>query len=103
VWGIGSVLGEDSPYGTFPDDALKTARGPARAKRGIRTVDTYADGALDDLRERAIADFIERIDGWVVPEAMAQAPAPAPTDAPLASAAAGGDIPAASAADPREG
>jgi len=79
VWGIGRALGKDSPYATFPDDMLTTTRTPTRTPQGIRTVDTYVGDVLADLRTRAIADCIARVDGWVVPEAMAKEPAhPAP-------------------------
>jgi len=70
IWGLGHFIGESSPYGTYADDSLKLDMAPSEARRGIRQVLSFTaketQESLEHLIERAIEEFIRRIDVYPV-------------------------------------
>jgi CRISPR-associated RAMP protein (TIGR02581 family) len=72
VWGLGKLQseGERKAYRTWPDDVLTVNPSPTEERRGIRLHTTFRDESLDALRQQALDAFVERLQGWEVPEAM---------------------------------
>jgi len=72
VWGLGKFLAllGDVSYGTRADDVLNVNPAPAQARRGIRLQATFQEASLSDLREKASAAFVARMQSWQVPAAM---------------------------------
>ena len=64
VWGLDKFLGSDSPYGTQPDDVIVVHHAPTEERRGIRLRATFSGESLTDLREKAIASFVTRLQDW---------------------------------------
>ncbi|NJN68118.1 MAG: CRISPR-associated RAMP protein [Chloroflexaceae bacterium] len=64
LWGLGQFLGNDSPYGTKPDDTLTVQVAPATANKGIRAVQTFENESLQALKEQAVPEFIRRMDAF---------------------------------------
>ena len=65
VWGLGKFLGNGS-YGTWPDDYLEALTCPETARHGIRAIQIFKEQALQDLQQRSIQDFIQRIEAFPV-------------------------------------
>jgi CRISPR-associated RAMP protein (TIGR02581 family) len=63
VWGLGRWPNTES-YGTWKDDLLKLEQPVERSRRGIRSQRIFTGTALDDLRTKAIQQFVERIEAW---------------------------------------
>jgi len=81
VWGLGRFLNDDS-YGTQKQvldtkgkvkeqgDVLDLIHLPQIEQRGIRQQAIFSGDSLVDLREQAIAQFVQRMDTWSVPPKM---------------------------------
>jgi CRISPR-associated RAMP protein (TIGR02581 family) len=67
LWGLGRWL-NDGSYGTQQSDLLKDIAPSERSQRGIRSQRIFSGEALAALQEAAIADFIERMQGWQQPD-----------------------------------
>ena len=72
VWGLGKFLGdlEDDSYGTWPDDVITVTQPPTESRRGIRLQATFCGESLAELGERSIQSFVDRLQGWSMPEKM---------------------------------
>jgi len=72
VWGLGKLQSEEEQeaYRTWPDDVLAVDPPPSEERRGIRLRATFRDDSLDALRQQAVNAFVERLQGWEIPEAM---------------------------------
>lgn len=73
VWGLGRFLPEEdwyTRYGTWPDDLMTIEPDPIEARQGIRLTATFEEDSLANLRDKSITAFVQRIQGWQVPEAM---------------------------------
>ena len=70
LWGLGRWL-DDGSYGTQKDDWVKLSPSVAKIARGIRSTRIFTGEDLKNLRDAAIQQFIDRINGWeqVVPVA----------------------------------
>ena len=73
LWGLGRWL-DDGNYGTWTDDYLTFKPSVQRIDRGIRSQRIFQGEALNDLRNAAIDQFIERMRAW--PEDLANEFAP---------------------------
>lgn len=64
IAGLGKILGDGS-YGTFEDDFLTLDMLPKTEVKGIRSVWEFdEDNYIDDLKNSAITEFVNRIEGW---------------------------------------
>lgn len=72
VWGLGKLQSEEEKeaYRTWADDVLTVDPPPSEERRGIRLHTTFRDESLDALRQQAMDAFVERLQGWEVPETM---------------------------------
>jgi CRISPR-associated RAMP protein (TIGR02581 family) len=72
VWGLGKLQseGERKAYRTWPDDVLTVNPSPTEERRGIRLHTTFRDESLDVLRQQALDAFVERLQGWKIPDSM---------------------------------
>ncbi|HVB24688.1 MAG TPA: CRISPR-associated RAMP protein Csx7 [Ktedonobacteraceae bacterium] len=70
LWGLGRWL-DDGSYGTQKNDLVKLSPPVAKSDRGIRKTRIFTGENLDNLRDAAIQQFIDRINGWeqVIPVA----------------------------------
>ncbi len=69
VWGLGSLLGDDS-YGTRANDKVTTQHTPIEDTRGYRKITTFRDNSLKDLKKATIEAFVAKIQSWEIPETM---------------------------------
>lgn len=73
IWGLGRYL-DDKSYGTERDDFLAPEQSGEQSDRGIRSLRTFRDEALTELRAASIEQFIQRIKAWPTqPTAIANA------------------------------
>jgi len=63
LWGLGRWLNDES-YGTRKEDRLKAIPSVERKQRGIRSLRSFQGEAFNTLRDRAIADFVQRMQEW---------------------------------------
>ncbi len=63
VWGLGRWL-NDGSYDTTPEDRLKLGRPGGPVVQGIRSTRSFTGAALTDLRDKAIDQFIGRVQTW---------------------------------------
>ena len=72
VWGLGKLQSEEEreAYRTWADDVLTVDPPPSEERRGIRLRATFRDESLEALRQQAVNAFVERLQGWEVPEMM---------------------------------
>jgi len=73
LWGLGRWL-DDASYGTWKNDYLTLKPPVERNDRGIRSRRVFQGEALNNLRDAAIDQFIERMRAW--PEDLAKEFAP---------------------------
>ncbi|NJO82767.1 MAG: CRISPR-associated RAMP protein [Blastochloris sp.] len=69
IWGLGHFLGNKSPYGTQANDQLSLTTRPSTTTRGIRTVQTFTNESLHDLKQAAIQEFVRRMETYPTLEA----------------------------------
>ena len=69
IWGLGHFLKDDSPYGTQTDDRLSLTTRPSTTTRGIRTLQTFTNESLHDLKQAAIQEFVRRMETYPTLEA----------------------------------
>ncbi len=74
LWGLGRWL-NDGSYGTWANDLLKPIPAVEREKRGIRHLRAFKGQALNDLRDAAIEQFVERMQNWPDESKLALVPA----------------------------
>jgi CRISPR-associated RAMP protein (TIGR02581 family) len=72
IWGLGKFHSpaENEAYGTRPDDVLALDTAPSETRRGIRMQARFEGDSMADLRQKAVAAFIERLQSWQVPDEM---------------------------------
>jgi CRISPR-associated RAMP protein (TIGR02581 family) len=72
VWGLGKLQSaeEQEAYATRADDVLTVDPPPSEDRRGIRLHTTFRDESLDALRQQALDAFVERLQGWKIPDSM---------------------------------
>lgn len=66
IWGLGRFLGNDSAYGTEPDDTLTLGSAPDITTKGIRSIQTFQGENLRGLKEQAVQEFIRRMEVYPV-------------------------------------
>ena len=64
IWGLGKFLGDDSRYGTWPDDLLQIEQAPVSINRGVRQLQTFSGAALTELQEKTIDAFLQRMTSY---------------------------------------
>ncbi len=64
VWGLGTFLGDDRRYGTWPDDTITLPAAPTPEQRGIRSVQVFQGEHLAALKQKAMTCFVSRIQAW---------------------------------------
>jgi len=69
VWGIGKFLGDGS-YGTELNDFFAVEELPSEEIKGIRKVATYKSNCIENLKQKAITNFISKIQCWQISEKM---------------------------------
>ena len=69
IWGLGKLLGDGS-YGTDTNDEVTVQEQPIEETRGIRTIVTFQDDSLNNLKEVTINAFVSKIQSWMMPTTM---------------------------------
>jgi hypothetical protein len=67
LWGLGRWLKEEKEaevYGCDPDDMLTLSSEVAHKHGGVRNTRVFTGDTLDDLRNRSIEAFVERMQQW---------------------------------------
>jgi CRISPR-associated RAMP protein (TIGR02581 family) len=72
VWGLGRFL-SDGKYRTNQDDALRLGADPGWQRRGLRSFISIKPDHVASLRDSALSEFVRRMEGWRVPDAMTPA------------------------------
>ncbi len=64
LWGLGCWLGDEQRYGTTKEDFLEFSEPVPSRSQGIRNLRSFKGTALETLQEKAIAQFITRMQHW---------------------------------------
>jgi len=62
IRGLGHFLQGNEAYGTVPEDQIELTTAPAGEWRGIRYVQTFGDDAYQELQQKAVQTFIQRME-----------------------------------------
>jgi CRISPR-associated RAMP protein (TIGR02581 family) len=64
LWGLGCWLGDEQRYGTTKEDFLEFSEHVPSRSQGIRNLRSFKGTALETLQEKAIAQFVTRMQHW---------------------------------------